>query len=86
MFYSTYGHIYKLAQAVAEGARSVEGVTVRLARIPETLSDEILGKMKALEARVCLLHLHLRLKHVFSHATSCWWFAEHRSSGRTSQR
>jgi hypothetical protein len=52
VFYSTYGHIYKLAQAVAEGASSVEGVTVRLARFPETLSDEILTKMHALEAKV----------------------------------
>jgi NAD(P)H dehydrogenase (quinone) len=44
--------MFKLAQAVAEGAGSVEGVTVRLARIPETLSDEVLGKMHALEAKV----------------------------------
>ena len=55
MFYSTYGHIYKLAQAIAEGAGSVEGVTVRLARFPETLSDEVLTKMGALEAKV---HAH----------------------------
>ena len=52
MFYSTYGHIYKLAQAIADGAGSVEGVTVRLARFPETLSDEVLTKMGALEAKV----------------------------------
>jgi hypothetical protein len=52
VFYSTYGHIYKLAQAIAEGAGSVAGVTVRLTRVQETLSDEILEKMHALEAQV----------------------------------
>jgi NAD(P)H dehydrogenase (quinone) len=52
VFYSTYSHIYKLAQAIAEGAGSVEGVTVKLARFPETLSDEVLTKMHALEAKV----------------------------------
>jgi len=34
-FYSTYGHTYKMAQAVAEGARSVPDTDVKLRRIPE---------------------------------------------------
>jgi NAD(P)H dehydrogenase (quinone) len=58
VFYSTYGHIYKLAQAVAEGAGSVEGVTVKVARFPETLSDEVLTKMHALEAKVLTPSTH----------------------------
>lgn len=34
-FYTSYGHTFDLAQAVVEGARSVSGVQVRLALIPE---------------------------------------------------
>lgn len=35
VYYSTYGHIYQMAQAVAEGAQSTAGTEVRLRRIPE---------------------------------------------------
>lgn len=34
-YYSAYGHILKMAQAVSEGAKSVSGVDVRLRRFPE---------------------------------------------------
>jgi NAD(P)H dehydrogenase (quinone) len=51
VYYSMYGHLYRLAQAICEGAGSVEGVEVALRRVPETLSDEVLGKMGALEAQ-----------------------------------
>ncbi|MBG0776896.1 MAG: NAD(P)H:quinone oxidoreductase [Desulfovibrionaceae bacterium] len=49
-FYSTYGHIYAMARAVAEGVREAGG-DAQLRRIPETLPDEVLAKMGALEAR-----------------------------------
>ncbi|MFO7596840.1 MAG: NAD(P)H:quinone oxidoreductase [Desulfocurvibacter africanus] len=51
LFYTTYGHNYIMAQAAAEGVRQVEGCEAVLRRVPETLSDEILAKMGALEAR-----------------------------------
>ncbi|HNW35082.1 MAG TPA: NAD(P)H:quinone oxidoreductase, partial [Candidatus Ozemobacteraceae bacterium] len=50
-YYSMYGHVYQMAQAAAEGAKSVPGTQVKLKRVPETLSAEILGKMGALEAQ-----------------------------------
>ena len=34
-FYSTYGHVHRMALAVAEGAESVPDITVRLRRIAE---------------------------------------------------
>ena len=34
-FYSTYGHVHRMALAVAKGAESVPDVTVRLRRIAE---------------------------------------------------
>lgn len=51
LFYSLYGHTYKMAQAAAEGARSVSGAEVDIMQVPETLSEEIISKMGATEAR-----------------------------------
>lgn len=51
LFYTTYGHNYIMAQAAAEGVRQVEGCEAVLRRVPEILSDEVLAKMGALEAR-----------------------------------
>lgn len=47
VYYSMYGHVYKLAGAAVEGARSVENVEVTLRRVPETLPKEVLEKMGA---------------------------------------
>ena len=57
LYYSMYGHIYRMAQAVAEGAKEVPGTDVTLRRVPETLSDEILGKMGALDAQKSMAHI-----------------------------
>jgi NAD(P)H dehydrogenase (quinone) len=35
VYYSSYGHTFHMAQAVADGARSVEGCETRLRRVPE---------------------------------------------------
>ncbi len=51
VYYSMYGHVYTLAKAAAEGARSVENVKVTLLRVPETLPREVLEKMGAVEAQ-----------------------------------
>jgi NAD(P)H dehydrogenase (quinone) len=51
VYYSMYGHIYKMAQAVVEGVHRLEGVDVALRRVPETLSDEVLEAMGATEAQ-----------------------------------
>lgn len=45
LYYSTYGHIETMANAIAEGARSVDGVEVTLKRVPETLPEDVLAKM-----------------------------------------
>jgi NAD(P)H dehydrogenase (quinone) len=41
LYYSSYGHIETMAKAVAEGAREVDGATVDIKRVPETVSDQI---------------------------------------------
>lgn len=51
LFYSTYGHVYRMAQAIAEGVREVSGVEVVIKRVPETLSAEVVAAMGATEAQ-----------------------------------
>lgn len=51
VFHSIHGHIYKMAQAVAEGAKSVPGAEVKLMQVPETLSEEAIAKMGATETK-----------------------------------
>jgi NAD(P)H dehydrogenase (quinone) len=41
LYYSTYGHVERLAQEAAEGARSVAGVSVDVKRVPETMPRDV---------------------------------------------
>ncbi len=50
VFHSTYGHMYKMVQAAAEGAREA-GAEVEIKRVPELLSDEVIAAMGATEAQ-----------------------------------
>lgn len=47
LYYSMYGHIEKMAAAVAEGAGSVEGIEVAVKRVPETMSRDVLEQIGA---------------------------------------
>ncbi len=40
LYYSMYGHIEAMAQAIAEGAREVAGVDAVVKRVPETIPEE----------------------------------------------
>jgi NAD(P)H dehydrogenase (quinone) len=51
VYYSMYGHIHRMAEAVAEGVREVSGAEALMRRVPETLPEEVLKKMGALEAQ-----------------------------------
>jgi len=51
VYYSMYGHINRMAEAIAEGAKTVKGAEVALRRVPETLPQEVLVKMGAVEAQ-----------------------------------
>jgi NAD(P)H dehydrogenase (quinone) len=57
VFYSTYGHVYKMAEAIAEGAKEVAGTEVEIRRVPETLPPEVLAKMGAVEAQKQFSHI-----------------------------
>ena len=41
LYHSTYGHVETMAEAMASGAREVEGVEVDIRRVPELVSDEV---------------------------------------------
>ncbi len=49
VYYSMYGHIYRMAEAIAEGVRQVKGADAELRRVPETLTQDVLEKKGALE-------------------------------------
>ena len=51
VFYSTYGHIYQMAEAVAKGVKQVKGAEVALRRVPETLPEDVLAAMGAIDAQ-----------------------------------
>ncbi|MEE8541372.1 MAG: NAD(P)H:quinone oxidoreductase [Desulfobacterales bacterium] len=57
VYYSMYGHIYHMAEAIAEGAKAVAGAEVVLRRVPETLPDDVLAKMGATEAQKAFSHI-----------------------------
>lgn len=41
LYYSMYGHIETMAQAIAEGVEKVEGAEVTIKRVPETMPPEL---------------------------------------------
>lgn len=47
LYYSMYGHVEIMAEAVAAGARSIEGVEVSLKRVPEIMPEEVARKAGA---------------------------------------
>jgi NAD(P)H:quinone oxidoreductase type IV len=51
IFYSMYGHVWRLAEAVAEGVRAVEGAEVALYQVPELVPESALEKSGAKAAR-----------------------------------
>ncbi len=57
VYYSLYGHVHRMAEAVAEGVNQVEGAEAVLRRVPETLPPDVIEKMGAAEAQKALEHV-----------------------------
>ena len=51
IFYSMYGHVYRMAEAVAEGAKQVHHAEVTLYQVPELITDDVLEKHGAKAAK-----------------------------------
>jgi NAD(P)H dehydrogenase (quinone) len=57
VFYSMYGHIYRMAEAIVAGAREVADTEVSLYQVAELMSDEVLEKSGAKAARAAFAHV-----------------------------
>jgi NAD(P)H:quinone oxidoreductase type IV len=57
IFYSEHGHVFRLAQAIAEGAQSVDGASVRLFQTEKLAPDEVLEQSGAMEPRKLFAHV-----------------------------
>lgn len=51
VFYSTYGHIYRMSEAIAEGARGVEDTEVTILKVPELIPADVLERIGAKAAQ-----------------------------------
>ena len=57
VYYSTYGHVHKMAEAIAEGVGQVVDADAFLRRVPETLPEDVLEKMGAVDAQQTQAHI-----------------------------
>jgi NAD(P)H dehydrogenase (quinone) len=57
IFYSMYGHIYTMAEAIAEGARQVRGAEVSVFQVPELVPEDALQRTGAAKARQAFAHI-----------------------------
>jgi NAD(P)H dehydrogenase (quinone) len=57
VFYSAYGHIYKMAQAMAEGVKEVDGAKVEMKKVQETLPADMLEKTGIAAAQKVFAHI-----------------------------
>ena len=57
LYYSMYGHIHRMAEAVAEGVGEVSGGMATLRRVPETLPQKVLEMMGAVEPQKAFAHV-----------------------------
>ncbi len=57
IFYSMYSHVYRMAEAIAEGARQGAGSEVGLFQVPELVPEAVLEKSGAKAARQAFAHV-----------------------------
>jgi NAD(P)H dehydrogenase (quinone) len=57
VFYSMYGHVFKMAEAVVAGAKQVPGAEVSLYQVTELVPDEVLEKYGAKAGRATFAHV-----------------------------
>jgi NAD(P)H dehydrogenase (quinone) len=57
VFYSMYGHIYRMAEEVAGGVREIAGADARLYQVEELVPDHILEQSGAKKAREAFAHI-----------------------------
>jgi NAD(P)H dehydrogenase (quinone) len=68
IFYSMYGHIYRLADEVAQGVTEAAPNCVRLFQVPELVPEDVLAKSGALQARKAFSHIPVAEPEQLAHA------------------
>jgi len=65
IFYSMYGHVYRMAEAVAAGACELPATEVALLQVPELVPAEVLERSGAQAVRQTFAHVPLaRVEHL----------------------
>jgi NAD(P)H dehydrogenase (quinone) len=59
IFYSMYGHVYHMAEAIVEGAKQVPGANVSLYQVQELMPDDVLEKYGAKAAKAAFASVPL---------------------------
>ncbi|EKE00790.1 MAG: TrpR binding protein WrbA [uncultured bacterium] len=59
IFYSMYGHVFKLAEAIAKGASTIPDVQVSTFRVPELVPEKVLEQSGAKEAQKKFEHISI---------------------------
>jgi NAD(P)H dehydrogenase (quinone) len=85
IFYSLYGHIYRMAEAIAAGAREVPGAEVELLQVAETLPHDILAKMGAVDAKKAFAHIPVADPHKLGEADVVFFGTGTRFGSATAQ-
>src|SRR4051812_32054641 len=57
VFYSMYGHVFRMAEAVAHGVREVADTQALLYQVPELVPEEVLERSGARKAREAFAHI-----------------------------
>lgn len=68
IFYSTYGHTFQMAKAIAAGANNAEGAKVSLLRVAETMDTDALKAMGADQAQQVFADIPLADPHKLGEA------------------
>ncbi|KTD19901.1 NAD(P)H:quinone oxidoreductase [Legionella londiniensis] len=68
IFYSMYGHVYQMAEAIKEGAQKVSDVEALLFQVPELVPEEVLEKSGAKKARSQFSHIPVAKTEQLTHA------------------
>jgi NAD(P)H dehydrogenase (quinone) len=68
IFCSRYGHVYKMAQAVVEGAKQVPGAEVSLYQVAESIPDDVLEKHGAKAAKAAFSKVPVATVHQLADA------------------
>ncbi len=57
IFYSMYGHVYRMAEAIVEGAKQVPGANVSLYQVQELMPEDVLEKYGAKAAKAAFANV-----------------------------